>query len=393
MANVGAGRRDRKIEASMTTDTAIPICIDGRLLDDGGAGTGVAQYARTLITALRTVGREPLVFGYGGKAARRHTTARLLTASYPGRRKASVCADGFYRRDVFAEGQVFFDIHRRLMPVTVPGPTGIMHWTYPMPLRLRGWRNVYTVHDAMPLDPNVASPVNGPRLRRILNALRVSGGDFATVSDAARADILERMNWPDNAVTVCHQAADVAGIGANRLPVHLRPGSYLLYVGSIETRKNLHRLLDAYRACGVTTPLVLAGPDGLGAAAIDASIAATPGVIRLGLQPRATVLRLIADARALVLVSLAEGFGLPVAEAMALSTPVLAAKVPALVEVAGGAALLVDPLDQAALVRGLRAIDGDPALREQLAVLGVERARHFALAPYARRLLTLYGMA
>lgn len=378
----------------MRAAPSTPICLDGRLLDDGGAGTGVGQYARTTIAALRATGLAPLVLGRGN-AARPGRAVRLLAALAPWSRAVSACPGGFQRRDVFAEAQVFFDIHCRPMSVTVPGPPGIMHWTYPLPLRIQGWRNLYTVHDVLPLDPAIPSPVDGARLRRLLQALRASGGDIVTVSDAARMQIMARMGWSAESIACCHQAVDVDGAGD--LPAELadvlEDGGYLLFVGAVEARKNLHRLLDAYRASGIVTPLVISGPDGLDAAAIDAHIAATPGARRLGLQPRGTVLRLIAGARALVFVSLAEGFGLPVAEAMALGTPVLAANVSALAEVAGGAALLVDPLDPAAIERGLHAIDDDAALRERLSSLGAERACHFALAPYARRLLALYGMA
>jgi hypothetical protein len=374
-------------------DARPPICVDGRLLDDGGAGTGVAQYGRTLIAALRDAGRVPLVLESGGAAARRSRPAKLLAAARPWPRTARAGGQGFVLADLFREAQVFFDLHARAMPVRVPGPSGVMHWTYPLPLRLVGWRNLYTVHDVMPLDPAIPSPVNGARLCRLLHALRAAGGTFATVSAAAQRQIVERLDWPAAAVACCHQGVDVAGAATGALPGGLRPGGYLLYVGAVEARKNLLRLLDGYRRSGIATPLVVAGPDGLGADAIDARIATTPGAIRLGLQPRATVLALIAAARALVLVSLSEGFGLPVAEAMALGTPVLAGDVPALAEVAGGAALLVDPLDPAALAGALAALDRDAALRARLAALGARRAEHFALAPYARRLLSLYGTA
>lgn len=369
------------------------ICIDGRLLNDGGRGTGVGQYARTVIAALEAVGQRTLVLADGGPAEHRSRNAKWLAASRPWTRVASISKQGFHARDVFREAQVFFSLYKRPMPIHLPGLPGIMHWTYPLPLMAKGWRNLYTVHDVMPLDPGIPSPVNGPRLRSMLDALCASGGDFVTVSDTARAQITARMGWPVKRVTTCHQAADVAGVGQGALPYGLGYGDYLLYVGVVESRKNLLRLLDAYKASGITTQLVISGPDGLDAAAIDIRIRATPGAIRLGLQARETVLQLIAGARALILVSLAEGFGLPVVEAMALGTPVLSADVPALAEVGGGATLLVDPLDPMKLRDGLTAINSDPLLRDRLAARGRQRARHFAFEPYACRLLKLYGTA
>lgn len=363
------------------------------MLNDGGAGTGVGQYARTLIAALRTADIRPSVLEDGGPARHRSRTGKLLAASRPWARAAAVSGQGFYACDVFREAQVFFNMHKRPMPVILPGCPGIMHWSYPLPIRIMGWRNLYTVHDVMPLDPDIPSPVNGSKLRAMLKALSDKGGEFVTVSETARGQIVSQMGWPADMVATCHQAADISGARQGALPENLCRGDYLLYVGAVEARKNLLRLLDAYHASGSTTPLVISGPDGLDAAEVDVRIKTTPGAIRLGLQPRDRVLQLIAGARALILVSLAEGFGLPVAEAMALGTPVLSADVPALAEVGGGATLLVDPLNIAALRDGLIAIDSNPLLRDRLSRLGIKRAQHFALKPYARRLLNLYGIA
>jgi glycosyltransferase involved in cell wall biosynthesis len=363
------------------------------MLNDGGAGTGVGQYARTVIAALKAVDQGILVLEDGGLAQYRSRNAKWLAASRPWTRVAAISNQGFHARDVFREAQVFFSLYKRPMSIQLPGMPGIMHWTYPLPLRVRGWRNLYTVHDVMPLDPNIPSPVNGLRLRTMLDALCASGGDFVTVSDTARAQIVARMGWSADRVAICHQAVDVEGLRRGRLPEGLGRGDYLLYVGAVEARKNLLRLLEAYKASGIKTPLVISGPDGLDAATINAHIRQTSGAVRLGLQTRDTVLQLIAGARALILVSLAEGFGLPVAEAMALGTPVLSANVPALAEVGGGATLLVDPLNLMAIRKGLTAIDGDSMLRDRLSALGLERARYFELEPYARRLLKLYGMA
>lgn len=370
--------------------SSAPICIDGRLLNDGGAGTGVGQYARTLQKALHTVGIFPATLEAGAHRSRK---AKLLAAARPWTRKATYCDRGFYARDIFREAQVFFSMYRRPMAIQMPGPPGIMHWTYPLPLTIKGWRNIYTVHDVMPLDPEIPSPVDGVRLRAILNALHALNSDFVTVSDSARAQIVAYMGWAAGRVATCHQGADVAGVGQGALPSKLKPGNYLLYVGAVEARKNLARLLDAYRASGINRPLVISGPDGLDASSIDDQIDVTPGAVRLGLQPRGTVLQLIKNARALILVSLGEGFGLPIAEAMALGTPVLSASGAALREVGAGATLLVDPLDPMALQAGLITIDGNSALRDRLVALGAQRAEYFALQPYAQRLLDLYGMA
>lgn len=369
----------------------IPVCVDGRLLEDGGAGTGVGQYARTLVQALQSTGRAPLILGDGGRAARRSRQAKWIAALRPWSRVATVAKDGYWACDIFREAHVFFSHYGRIMPLRLPGPPGIMHWTYPLPIRICEWRNLYTVHDVMPLDPDIPTSVDGSRLRLVLDGLAASGGSFLTVSDAARRAIRDATGWSAEQIALCHQGIDITGSAQTPLPAGLQTGEYLLYVGAVEARKNLVALLDAYRASGIATPLVICGPDGLDADNIDAWIRATPGAIRLDLQPRPVVLQLIAAARALILVSLAEGFGVPVAEAMGLGTAVLSADIPALAEVGAGATWLVDPQDPAALCNGLIAINSDPVLRDNLVQAGLERSRYFGLEAYAQRLLKLYG--
>lgn len=356
-------------------------------------GTGVSQFARTTRTALQGVGVRVDILSDGGAAARRSRVAKLLWAMRPGSRTAVAVGDGFCARDIFREAQVFFDIYGRPLALDLPGEPGIMHWSYPLPLRINGWRNLYTIHDVLPLDPAIPSPVDGPRLRRMLDVLRGARSEFITVSEAAKSQIVARLGWTEAAVRCCHQAADVTGHTEGALPQSLERHNYLLYVGAVETRKNLARLIEAYRVSGISTPLVISGPDGMGAQDIDAQIIETPGVIRLGLQPREIVLRLMANARGLVFVSLGEGFGLPVVEAMALNTPVCASNVPAIAEVAGGAALLVDPMRIEDLRDGLIALDSNAALREQLIVAGAARARQFSIDAYAQRLQNLYWAA
>jgi glycosyltransferase involved in cell wall biosynthesis len=115
-----------------------------------------------------------------------------------------------------------------------------------------------------------------------------------------------------------------------------------------------------------------------------------PGVIRLDWQPDETVAALIAGAHALLMPSLDEGFGLPAIEAMAAGVPAMVADRGAQSEIAGDAALRVDPFDIGAIAAGIARIDRDAALRERLVVRGNTRSNQFGIEPFAARLRALY---
>lgn len=162
-----------------------------------------------------------------------------------------------------------------------------------------------------------------------------------------------------------------------------RPG-HLLYVGTDRPHKNLDRLLEAYslasRYPGGAPPLVIAGgmrrPERLIRLIGDLGIA--DRVSLRGYLSNAEVDRLYGDAIGLVLVSLGEGFGLPILEAMMNGVPVVTSRDSAMSEVAGDAAVLVDPWDVASIAAGIRAIAHDPELRRGLAQRGRMRAAKFS---------------
>lgn len=176
------------------------------------------------------------------------------------------------------------------------------------------------------------------------------------------------------------------------------PERYLLSVGTLEPRKNLSRVLEAYGRLPVAvqqrTPLLLAGMSGWGeqrlSAAAEAALAR--GTIRrLGYVPSADLPGLYARAAGFVYVSLYEGFGMPVAEAMASGTPVLTANVTATHEVAGGTALEVAPDDDDAILEGLRALIDDDHQERILAARA--RAEAFTWQASADRLLASFRQA
>jgi glycosyltransferase involved in cell wall biosynthesis len=182
------------------------------------------------------------------------------------------------------------------------------------------------------------------------------------------------------------------------LSARMGSAPYALALGTLVPRKNLPRLVRAFGRVGTTHPdlkLVLAGPDGPGRGAIVAA------VNRLALPLRERVIfagevgegvrrTLLEGARVVAYPSLYEGFGFPVLEAMSLGTPVVASGAGAIPEVAGDAALLIDPHDEDALAEGLERVLDDERLRGDLVTRGRERAARFTWTETARGLRDVY---
>jgi len=364
-------------------------------------GTGVSSYARELRHAHRTISdtgallSDRLILEQPAPA-RFGRAGRWLRALVPGERHArEVPARGgedlLVTPDVFRVAQVYFDVHRRPLPVRAPGPPGIMHWTYPVPLTLVGWHNLYTVHDVIPLLHPELTHIEGRRYRRLLDQLRRCAARFIAVSETAREEIVRATGCPRDFVIDCSVAVDSTSAPAADLPRGVESGGFLLVCGTVEKRKNVANAIHAYRQSGVSMPLVIAGPDGWGAADMASLVETTPGVVRLPYLNRPAMRALIGHARALVMPSLAEGFGLPVAEAMALGTAVIASDRGALGETAGGAALTVNPTDIAALAAAMRRVATDDTRRAALVASGLANAARFTPARFAEGLTRAYA--
>jgi glycosyltransferase involved in cell wall biosynthesis len=145
------------------------------------------------------------------------------------------------------------------------------------------------------------------------------------------------------------------------------PQRYLLFVGTVEPRKNLRGLVEAVSRLEEPLPLVVAGAEGWG----DVDIPAGGDVRFIGFVPAADLAGLYAGAEVFCYPSEREGYGLPVLEAMAQGTPVVTSRGTATEEAAGGAAVLVDPLDPDDIARGITEAG---TRREALSVDGVARA-------------------
>lgn len=211
-------------------------------------------------------------------------------------------------------------------------------------------------------------------------------------SQATRRDLIRTYNIPAENIVVVYPGRDQAlapvtepTLLAAMLARYRLPVKYLLYVGTLHPRKNLVRLIRAYGA-GVAArhpslQLVLAGKKGWLSDEIGAEVrklGLSDRVLLPGYIPDDDLPALMSGALAFVFPSLYEGFGLPVLEAMACGTPVVSSDASSLPEVAGQAALLVDPQDTEALAEALVRIVEDADLRHELATQGLEHVQRFS---------------
>ena len=249
--------------------------------------------------------------------------------------------------------------------------------------------SVLTLHDLSPwMDPTWHAQADRVR-NRTPTLLRLGLATMViTPSEAVRKQALERFRLQSSRVVVVPLAA-----GPNFHPVETRDSNppYILYVGSLEPRKNLPLLLEVWREVRREHPidLVLAGrrrddfPE----------IAAEAGLHLKGLTPDHDLPSLYSGALAVVYPSCYEGFGLPVLEAMQCGAVVIASNDPAIAEVAGEAAILLDINDRQAWVRALTSLVQQPAQAQALRVKALARAAEFSWKKTAQLTREVYRYA
>jgi glycosyltransferase involved in cell wall biosynthesis len=286
----------------------------------------------------------------------------------------------------------------------VIGPTTIFHGTDHLLPPTRRVRTVFTVHDLIfRFYPEHHLPLNRWYLTLMMPRFLRAADALIAVSDQTKRDVVALYGVPAERIHVIPEGVaprfqpveDPARQAALRQRLGL-PERFLLYLGTIEPRKNLIGLLDAYHAlvtAGEEADLVIAGRPGWLYSPVFAHVR------RLGLEQRvhftgwiddADVPTLLSAARAFVFPSLYEGFGLPPLEAMACGTPVVVSNASSLPEVVGEAGVLVSPTDRAALAEALRRVLADDALVASLREKGLRQARRFRWENAALETLAVY---
>ena len=230
-------------------------------------------------------------------------------------------------------------------------------------------------------------------------ALKRADGIVA-VSHHTKADIERSFSGLTADIPVIYPgvAARPPGYGASYLTKWGIERPYVLFVGTLEPRKNLSRLLQAYAALPSATKqqaaLVVAGGAGWGDVDLKRSITSfgLHGSVHLtGYVEERELSTLYENALSLAMPSLYEGFGLPLVEAMRYGLPILTANISSMPEVAGDAALLVNPLDVDAISDGLQRMIVSPMLRLRLSKVGLANAGRFDWDHAARQLLNLFA--
>lgn len=368
----------------------IPIGIDYTAAYEQGAGIG--RYVRELIHALA--------------ACDTQTSYRLFVAGASRADLPPVPGHNFSWRPTRITPLWFARLwHRFQLPLPVETFTGrvrLYHATdFTLPPALPGTRTLLTVHDlSFVRAPETATPVLKAYLDRVVPRSVRRASHVLADSQATKDDLVELYGTPPEKITVL-----LSGVNGQFRPVRdpevrqrykLPNNPYVLSIGTVQPRKNYARLIEALAALGPAfndVHIVIAGGRGwldspIYRAVDDFDMAGR--VHFTGFARDEDLPALYSEARCLAYPSLYEGFGFPVLEAMACATPAVASNISSMPEVAGDAALLVDPYDVDALADALRRLLVDETLRADLVARGLEQAARFTWAHSAEQLREVY---
>lgn len=354
---------------------------------------GIGRYTRGLVGALAEVDRETeyLLLSAGREAPERQWPANF-------RRRILPLSDRHLA--------ILWQRLRLPLPVELlTGPIDVFHspdFTLPP---VRRAHTVLTIHDlSFVRHPECFSR---PLLEYLLASVprAVRRADFLLAdSKSTRQDLIELLSVPPERIAVIYPGveahfcptADLSALEA-RLALYGLRRPYILGVGTLQPRKNFARLIRAYHLVrqrhGIPHRLIIAGAKGWLFEEIEETIRdlRLEGWVQvIGFIPDEDLPALYQGAEAFAFPSVYEGFGIPILEALACGTPVVASNTSSLPEAAGEAALLVDPEDVEALAEALWRLIVDAELRNALRARGFEQAKRFSWAASARQVCSIY---
>lgn len=358
-------------------------------------GGGIGRYVRELVAAL--------------SAEDTQTDYRLFVAGATGEKLPPAPGPNFTWHPTRITPAWLARIwHRAGIPYPVEGFTGkvnLYHATdFVLPPVQKHTRTLLTVHDlSFVRVPESASPSLKAYLDKVVPRSAQRADHILADSTATKTDLIELYNIPADKITVLLSGVDSRfqrqsdeDVAQARTKYGLDTAPYIFSIGTVQPRKNYVRLIHALKqlhADGYPVHLVIAGGKGWLDDPIYASIAESDlqdFVHFIGFAADEDLPALYSGAECFAFPSLYEGFGLPVLEAMACGTSVLTANVSSLPEVAGDAALLIDPYDTDAIAHGLKTLLSDSEKRHAYVQQGLARAPLFTWRKSAQQLLKIY---
>ena len=319
--------------------------------------------------------------------------------------------DNIYNsRSFFLTAFAWGSLTGRNLRVTIPSdhPTAdIFHCTSPIPIKVSGVPKVTTIHDLIPLTMPQSTKVPLRSYYQILKASLRECAAVCCVSQETAREVSAFFSIPEDRLFVTYQSVDLSThrellnenfVRSTLREYELEPEGYLLFNGAVEPKKNLDRLITAYFQSDVSLPLVVLGPQGWLSTATEQRMTKLKNgkkqsIIRIPYADRLSQLAIMRGAGCLCFPSLTEGFGLPVLEAMSLGVPVITSTRPALQEIAGDAALAVDPKSITELSNAITQLMTDDSARKDFSTRGLKQASLFTKQRYAERLKTAYTYA
>ena len=302
-----------------------------------------------------------------------------------------------------------FPAHRLLrIPFTFPRRSrldelDLFHAQFIVPPFLR-CKTVTTIPDiAYEHHPDFFPARQRAWLKTLVRESAKRANHIITVSEHSKRDLIQTYGIGEEKITVTYEGAGDEFVPSDREKAkklltrkyHI-DGDFILYLGRLQARKNLMRLVNAYariRSAGFPHKLVLAGQQDSLFQPVLARIRHLKlqnDVILPGYVAAADVPAFYNAAEVFVYPSLYEGFGLPLTEAMACGVAVVTSRGSSLEEVAGDAAVLVDSLDEISIADGLKQVLSDPELRAHLGQAGLRRSRMFSFEQAARQTIGVY---
>ncbi|AFZ23689.1 glycosyltransferase [Cylindrospermum stagnale PCC 7417] len=287
--------------------------------------------------------------------------------------------------------------------VNIKKKIDIWHVTYPVPIKVNNAKKITTIHDLIPLKlPHTTLDDKKFFFNIVKNSIKDSAL-ILTISESTKKDILHCFDIHPDKIHLTYQPIidNNSLIKDDLVPIFLRKyklkfKKYILFVGSIEPKKNVGRLIDAYSRLDTEMQLVIVGKKGwlwegeIGKLEAIFGKGFTRKVKLLEYVTRQDLSYLYKGAFCFVFPSLYEGFGLPPLEAMSLGCPVITSNIASLPEVCGDAAIYVDPYNSEEIRVAIENLINNPHLQTQLVEAGKERVEFFSMENYTKKLYEAY---